>query len=337
MVAILGVVANIALGDTHYVSTNGLDIAPYTNWANASRSVHNAVNEAGKGDTVLVNEGTYYFTKTLKPINWMVIKSVKGARRTIFDGGYPASQFLLVSLDNGMTLDGFTLQNAMQGAQLYSFAYIQNCIIHHCNVGLVNYGANKGTGFAYNMTIAYNYSLGYRAFALILCPQSTSNFILYGNGKPYETILDSIINIRCWITNDPCFYSTNDFRLLPNSPAIDAGEDTSFWLAGSLTNIVNNRDADGNARLVNGYMDCGAYEYNPNVVVNFNSNPSINSTILISWNTIKGVSYSLEYTTNLMGNCWTNLNGTNLIGDGATLNEEVSISDASKYYRIKKL
>lgn len=63
----LGIAATVLLAGmlpagagTLYVSPSGLDIAPYTNWATASSSIQAAIDEASAGDTVLVDEGTYY-------------------------------------------------------------------------------------------------------------------------------------------------------------------------------------------------------------------------------------------------------------------------------------
>ncbi len=44
---------------THYASTNGADVWPYTNWTTAARVPHNAANAAAGGDTVWVGNGVY--------------------------------------------------------------------------------------------------------------------------------------------------------------------------------------------------------------------------------------------------------------------------------------
>jgi uncharacterized repeat protein (TIGR01451 family) len=46
--------------DTHYVSTTGGNIYPYTSWETAADSVMKAMGVAGKGDTVHVAAGTYF-------------------------------------------------------------------------------------------------------------------------------------------------------------------------------------------------------------------------------------------------------------------------------------
>jgi hypothetical protein len=70
------------LARTYYVSTNGLNIAPYTNWATAARSIQNAINQwKVNTDTVLVNDGIYTVTSPLMLTNWMTLRSVNPPSR----------------------------------------------------------------------------------------------------------------------------------------------------------------------------------------------------------------------------------------------------------------
>ncbi|MCL5097490.1 MAG: right-handed parallel beta-helix repeat-containing protein, partial [Candidatus Omnitrophica bacterium] len=55
------------LADTLYVSTNGNDLLPGTNWTNAKRTVSAAIGIATGGDEIWVAQGTYAGHVTLKP------------------------------------------------------------------------------------------------------------------------------------------------------------------------------------------------------------------------------------------------------------------------------
>lgn len=58
------------------------------------------------------------------------------------------------------------------------------------------------------------------------------------------------------ITNDPGFmnYATGDFHLRSDSPCINGGR--NFYISAYITT-----DLDGNPRIVDGFVDVGAYEY----------------------------------------------------------------------------
>lgn len=65
------------------------------------------------------------------------------------------------------------------------------------------------------------------------------------------------------LADDPMFvdFANADLRLMPSSPAIDAGDDAWYALAGG--DLLNDTDVNGNPRLMRGAIDMGAFEAYP--------------------------------------------------------------------------
>ena len=83
------------------------------------------------------------------------------------------------------------------------------------------------------------------------------NNLVIGNNLNYSGIPDQT-GINGNISVDPMFLDPagNDYHLSPASPAINAGDTGSIYLPAT--------DLDGNPRTINGTVDIGAYEFNPN-------------------------------------------------------------------------
>lgn len=60
-VAAMGILMTVheAVAGTHYVSTTGASLSPYTNWAMAATNIQAAINTASDGETVCLANGTY--------------------------------------------------------------------------------------------------------------------------------------------------------------------------------------------------------------------------------------------------------------------------------------
>ncbi|MDD5484061.1 MAG: choice-of-anchor Q domain-containing protein [Kiritimatiellae bacterium] len=139
--------------DTHYVTTNGSSINPYTTWETAGTSIIDVVNAAMTNTAdrlVWVSNGTYYLTNQVSITNVLTLKSVNGHALTIVDGNNPPGK--LVSnrcffISAAAVLDGFTVQNGVGeggGIRAYTDPIIQNCRITQ------NRSLNNGGGL--NMT-----------------------------------------------------------------------------------------------------------------------------------------------------------------------------------------
>jgi len=106
---------------THYVSTTGTAVWPYTNWVTAARTIQDAVDVSANGDTVRVNNGFYNgggassngLNRVLANKS-IAIESVNGAEHTTITGATGTNKFgeasvRCVSLTGNSTIKGFTL------------------------------------------------------------------------------------------------------------------------------------------------------------------------------------------------------------------------------------
>ncbi len=117
--------------DTHYVSKTGTHISPFDSWTKAATNIQVAVDEATVGDTVLVNDGTYYPTDQISVKKNIIVKSENGPEKTIVVGSLSFRCFFL-NYENP-TIDGFTITNGYEvtggGIYLFKGGVIQNSIV----------------------------------------------------------------------------------------------------------------------------------------------------------------------------------------------------------------
>ena len=96
---------------TRYVSLDGLHVAPYTNWTAAATNIQAAVNTCAPGDEVVMSNGIYHVTATVRVTNNVALKSWNGRDSVLLDGSLLAATQDVVFLQFG-TLDGLTISNA---------------------------------------------------------------------------------------------------------------------------------------------------------------------------------------------------------------------------------
>jgi hypothetical protein len=139
-------------------------------------------------------------------------------------------------------------------------------------------GTNNCEGIIRNDTITAN-TAGMNGGGINACGGTIVNSIIWGNTAPaspqlYESSTPTFSCIQYWTgggegnispkhgpgfvdpdgpDNDPQTYEDNDYRLLPGSPCINAGENHK-WMSSA-------GDLDGNPRISEGTVDMGAYEY----------------------------------------------------------------------------
>jgi hypothetical protein len=152
-------------------------------------------------------------------------------------------------------------------------AKLYNCVVVGNAASGSGGGATRGT--LNNCTVCSNSAVSYGGGFDGSSDGTLNNCIVYFNSAPTNANYfrgsfnpNGSINYCCTIpystngpgniTNDPAFVNAaaGDFHLQSNSPCLNAGNN------GYVTGAT---DLDGNARIVNGVVDMGAYEYQGNV------------------------------------------------------------------------
>ena len=119
-----------AAGETHYVSTDGLHVPPFTNWVDAATNIQSAIDACGSGDVVMVANGTYAPGTTVRVTNGVTLASLNGRDSVLLDGGSLAAGQDAVFLRFG-TLDGFTVSNAPRHGVKSEYGAVYNCLVTH--------------------------------------------------------------------------------------------------------------------------------------------------------------------------------------------------------------
>ena len=141
IVALIAGTAVNTLADTHYVSHSGSDTFPYTTWGTAADNIQSAVYAAAEGDTVIVDNGTYYQGERIMVTNEIIVSSKNGADMTSVDG---ENSYGCFELGTNSVVDGFTITNGNDGVgggvMCWRGGTVENCIIGG------NYASSSGGG-----------------------------------------------------------------------------------------------------------------------------------------------------------------------------------------------
>ena len=250
-------------------------------------SIQNAIDSASYGDIIYVAAGTYYENILLKD---GVVVSGNRTGDTIISGssGFPVV-IATNNVDSNTKLDGFTITNGNASShgggitiETGSDPIISNCVItgnsatYHGG-GIAVHGGSSPT--IINCTVVENNAgingggiwVNQSSPTIINCI-SANNTALDGGGIYVSSGSSPTINYNnVWgnstnnysvgyspgsddISADPLFVNPEggDYRLQSGSPCIDAGDN-------SAPNLPDT-DKDGNARIINGTVDMGAYE-----------------------------------------------------------------------------
>jgi hypothetical protein len=136
----------VAAAATRYVDASPhTPVSPYTSWPTAATNIQDAINAAGFGETILVNDGIYKFggfngvgnhvavnARIYSLSKFPIIQSVNGPEVTIIKG---QSAGACAHLTSGTVLSGFTLMNSTNNIFGYSggvYCETLNCFVTNC-------------------------------------------------------------------------------------------------------------------------------------------------------------------------------------------------------------
>ena len=167
-----------------YVSQTGIDGNVGTSYNAARRTIQSAVDSAGNGDTIIVDDGVYGSFRVNKPGAIIEMRSANGCGNTFIDG-QNLERCVYASCEKFL-IRGFTIRNGNGGGIGGSFE-CWDSIIKDCNAGSDGGGASYGT--LYNCRIegntAHCYGGGCYSCTLHNCVV-VNNKVVQGNGYIYQ-------------------------------------------------------------------------------------------------------------------------------------------------------
>jgi hypothetical protein len=209
-------VAGICAGITRYVSEDGHNIPPYTNWYDAATWIQPALSISIAGDTILVTNDMYFIDQEMVVSNGITIRSVYSTNYvTIWVVNNPVRVFRLLG---DCRISGFLFRSGeggTHGGAVYCYDHqpvVSNCIFF---VNRADYG-----GGAYRGTM------------------NNCKFILneanYHGGGTYESILNN-----CQVTDNIGINGAGIFGGTANNCTI-AGNAGDNYGGGVCSGVVNN-------------------------------------------------------------------------------------------------
>jgi len=116
-----------------YVAASGAAVAPYASWANAATSIHDAVEIAVGGTTVLLTNETYSIPHQIMITKNITVRGLNGYDSTIIKAPGVSGTRCFYMAEAGAMLDGLTITNGNMngdgGGVWMSAGIVSNCLI----------------------------------------------------------------------------------------------------------------------------------------------------------------------------------------------------------------
>ena len=230
---------------TYYASEDGNDAASGLSWATTKREIASALAESAWGDTVVAASGTY---RPIAVPESVTVRSLSGPEKTRIAGGAGTR---CVEAASGALVEGFALEGGETdgdggGALLATGAELHRCILRGNRAGGTGGGA-KGGVLENCLVIGNTASSGGGASGAELrhCTVvrnagggardcRTVNSIFWENdggdvsgGTTTWSLCNPIVAGSGNIDGEPLFAGENDWRLLYDSPCLDAATDSA--------------------------------------------------------------------------------------------------------------
>ncbi len=224
----------------HYVSPDGGNDWPYTNWAGAATFIQDAVTAAGDSDTVLVTNGTYFPITRLTVARPIAVRSVNGPDVTVVDGrdlnGLEDERSCFHLGGSACVLEGFTITGGgsyseyMYGGGVYcdnTAPLVTNCILR---ANRAEYGGGSYRGTLTHCTLDSNSALA---------PDSQG-------GGSYESVLShcTVVSNSAHVSAGGSYKGTLTHCIIKGN---NAGEDGggSYWSTLDNCLVVGNAGGIG--------------------------------------------------------------------------------------------
>ena len=178
-------------GPVWYVTTFGIDSTADGSINNAFSSIQSAVDISANGDTLMVNNGTYY--ESIYVSKNLTFLTAEGADSTFIDGN--GSNGIEIDDGNPGSIDGFTFINCDKGVFVNNSDTYQvtNCIFKDNSTGFFS---RRGTSITLTNSLFFDNSIGFKqdyygnASLIINCTFDNTSTDLQWN--PYHAIQEDL-------------------------------------------------------------------------------------------------------------------------------------------------